>query len=185
MKRAVENGVPETNELTEWIDLYTHERLRSGKMWNRNDELPEGYYRLVVHTCLFNDDKMLIQQKGPLKENENKWDITAGGGALYGEKSGEAASRELFEETGILWYFQPERPYLTINYSDVIHDIYILTHCKFRIEEIVLHKDEVKSVKWATKNEILDMIDSGDFVPYNKNYIELLFHMSKNGRGCI
>ena len=185
MRRAVENGVPGVDDLAEWIDLYTHERVRSGKMWNRNDEIPEGYYRLVVHTCLFNDDKMLIQQKGPLKENENKWDITAGGGAMYGEKSAEAASRELLEETGILWFFQLEPPHLTLNYGNVINDVYVLEHCGFADKEIKLNKEEVKSVKWATKDEILDMIDSGNFIPYNKNYIELLFYMAENGRGCI
>jgi ADP-ribose pyrophosphatase YjhB (NUDIX family) len=100
--------------------------VRSGKMWNRNDEVPEGYYRLVVHACLFKEGKMLIQQKGPLKKNKDKWDITAGGGALYGENSSEAATRELFEETGIQWFFQLEPPHLTLNYGNVINDVYVL-----------------------------------------------------------
>ena len=44
---------------------------------------------------------------------------------------------------------------------------------------MILQYEEVKRVKWAAKELILKMIDSGEFVPYYKNLIELLFDMRK------
>jgi isopentenyldiphosphate isomerase len=39
--------------------------------------------------------------------------------------------------------------------------------------------EEVQRVKWATKEEILTMIDQEIFIPYRKSLIELLFDMRK------
>ena len=37
--------------------------------------------------------------------------------------------------------------------------------------------EEVKDAKWATLDEILGMIDERIFIPYNKNFIRLLFDL--------
>lgn len=185
MKKAVDNSYPKNSENTEIIDLYTGDRIKSGIKCKRGEKIPEGYFRLLAHICVFDGDRMLIQQKGKAKKDEDKWDITAGGGAMCGERSCEAASRELYEEVDITYFFSLDPPYLTLTYLDRIDDIYILSDYKVDIGKLNLYKDEVKAVKWATKEEILEMIDKGKFIAYNKNYIELLFFMNRNGRGCI
>lgn len=35
---------------------------------------------------------------------------------------------------------------------------------------------EVRAVKWATEEEIFEMMDSGAFIPYFKGYISTIFH---------
>ena len=52
----------------ELFDLYTAEREKTGKTMVRGDRTPDGYYRLVVHVCIFDrEGRMLIQQRQPFK----------------------------------------------------------------------------------------------------------------------
>lgn len=45
------------------------------------------------------------------------------------------------------------------------------------IDTLVLQESEVQRVKWATMDEIFALIDSGEFIPYYKSLIQLLFDM--------
>ena len=89
--------------MSESFDLYDINRNRTGKVLERGNKVPEGYYRLVVHVCVFDKDgRMLIQKRQPFKSGwSGMWDVTAGGSALAGDTSQQAASRELKEEVGI------------------------------------------------------------------------------------
>ncbi|MGN9136332.1 hypothetical protein ACTNDG_13110 [Clostridium sp. HCP1S3_B4] len=42
---------------------------------------------------------------------------------------------------------------------------------------ILLQGEEVKAVKWASKEEILSMIDKKTFIPYTKSLVDLIFFM--------
>ena len=86
----------------ESFDLYDVGRNRTGKVLERGNKVPEGYYRLVVHVCIFDSEgRMLIQKRLPTKSGwSGMWDLTAGGSALAGDSSQQAASRELLEEVG-------------------------------------------------------------------------------------
>ena len=45
----------------ELFDLYTADRVKTGRTMVRGGQTPEGFYRLVVHICIFNPEgKMLI-----------------------------------------------------------------------------------------------------------------------------
>ena len=43
--------------------------------------------------------------------------------------------------------------------------------------------EEVQTVRWATREEIHRMIDNGEFIPYEKGLIDLLF-FQRNHRGA-
>ena len=50
----------------ELLDLYTKERILTNVQISRGVRVPKGYYRLVVHVCIFNDkNEMLIQKRNP------------------------------------------------------------------------------------------------------------------------
>ena len=52
----------------ELFDLYTRDRVKTGRTMVRGDKVPEGLYRLVVHVCIFDPEgRMLIQQRQPFK----------------------------------------------------------------------------------------------------------------------
>ena len=60
-------------------------------------------------------------------------------------------------------------------------DIYLIEE-DIDITKLKLQDEEVQSVKWASLEDIVEMINHNKFVPYHKSLIELLFSMrNKNG----
>ena len=160
----------------ELFDLYTAEREKTGRTMVRGEPVPEGFYRMVVHVCIFDPEgRMLIQQRQPFKEGwSNLWDVTVGGSAISGDNSRTAAERETREELGLAIDLSQERPSLTIHWEHGFDDFYILTQ-PVDLESLNLQYEEVQAVRWASKEEILHMIDTGEVIPYEKGLIELLF----------
>lgn len=164
-------------------DLYDKDRIKTGETMVRGSQFKENTYHLVVHVCVFNlEGKMLIQQRQPFKDGwPNMWDITVGGSAVSGDTSQLAAEREVYEEIGYKLSLDGVRPALTINFDKGFDDIYLIQK-DIDISKLKLQYEEVQSVKWASKEEILSMIDKEIFIPYHKSLIDLLFFMrtSKN-----
>ena len=169
----------------EQFDLYTKDRLPLNQTMNRGEPTPDGCYRLVVHVCIFNSSgKMLIQQRQPFKKGwPNMWDLSCGESVVSGENSRTAAEREVAEELGVAISLEDVRPVLTIHFDDGFDDIYAITK-DLLISELRLQPEEVKAMKWASLEEIVAMIDSGEFIPYHKDLIGLLFFM-RNHRGTF
>ena len=160
----------------ELFDLYTAEREKTGKTMVRGEPTPAGYYRLVVHVCIFDPEgRMLIQQRQPFKRGwSNLWDISVGGCAVAGDSSRTAAERETLEELGLSVDLSGVRPTMTIYFESGFDDYYVLTR-EVDLRTLRLQQEEVQAVRWATREEILQMIDDGTFIPYEKSQIELLF----------
>lgn len=160
----------------ELFDLYTAERAPTGRTMVRGGKVPEGFYRLVVHVCLFDGEgRMLIQRRQPFKEGwPGMWDLSVGGSAVKGDTSRSAAERETYEELGLRIDLSDERPSLTIHWEHGFDDIYLLTR-PVDISGLTLQPEEVCEARWARREEILAMIDDGRFIPYDRSLIDLLF----------
>ncbi len=160
----------------ELLDLYTADREKTGRTMVRGEPTPAGFYRLVVHVCIFNPEgQVLIQQRQPFKKGwSNLWDISVGGSAVSGDSSRSAAERETFEELGLSVDLSDVRPTLTVHWEHGFDDYYVLTQ-DVDLSSLCLQAEEVQVVRWASKDEILQMIDDGRFIPYEKSLIELLF----------
>ncbi len=169
----------------ETFDLYTREREKTNRTVLRGEAIPEGFYHIVVHVCVFNsDEKMLIQQRQPFKKGwSGMWDISVGGSAVSGETSRDAAERETLEEIGLKISLENIRPLLTVHFDRGFDDIYTVNQ-DIDINSLSLQPEEVRAVKWAPAEEIISMIDSGVFIPYHKELIRLLFFM-RNHRGTF
>ena len=165
-------------------DVYDVNRNKTGKTMVRGENFEEGAYHMVVHICIFNSKgEMLIQQRQPFKEGwPNLWDITVGGSAVQGDSSQTAAERELQEELGISLNLQGIRPNMTINFDRGFDDIYLIEK-DIDLSELKLQYEEVQNAKWATKEEILEMIKAGQFIPYYDSLIQLFFD-SRKKYGC-
>ena len=50
------------------------------------------------------------------------------------------------------------------------------------IEDLTLQKDEVKDIKWASRDEIIKMIEDDEFIPYYISYVNMLFDIRKSYR---
>lgn len=164
-------------------DVYDKNRVKTDKIMQRGEKFDKDSFHLVVHVCIFNSqNKMLIQQRQSFKQGwSNMWDISAGGSALYSETSQHAIERELYEELGLDISFENIRPSFTVNFENGFDDIYLIKK-DIEINDLTLQYEEVQSIKWATQQEILDMIHSKTFVPYHKSFIQFVFEM-KDYRG--
>jgi len=65
-----------------------------------------------------------------------------------------------------------------MNYNYGFDDIYLIKQ-DVDINELSLQYEEVQKVKWASKEEIFSMIDSGEFIPYYQSLIQLFFDSRK------
>lgn len=162
----------------ELFDLYDSDRNKTGRTLERGTPIPKGFYRMVVHICIFNSNgKMLIQRRQPFKHSwSGMWDLTVGGSSVTGDTSLAAAIRETSEEIGIKLAPDELKRVLTIQTECIFDDIYIVQK---DLDEtaLTLQYEEVEQVKWASAEEIKSMIDEKIFIPYHKSLIDLLFFM--------
>jgi 8-oxo-dGTP pyrophosphatase MutT (NUDIX family) len=107
-----------------------------------------------------------------------------GGSALAGEDSKTAANRELLEEIGFNYDFSNSRPNFTINFRYGFDDYYIIRQ-NIDLDTLVLQEEEVKDVNWATKEEIINMIDDETFIPYHKELIRLIFEIHEHDGAIV
>ncbi len=139
-----------------------------------------GELRLVVHVCVFDRrGRLLIQQRTRSKFIfPNLWDVSVGGGVDAGETSRRGAEREVREELGVSLDLSGLRPSVTVNFDGGFDDFYILTK-DLSIEGLTLQEEEVQAVRWASLEEILDMLGRGAFIPYPESFLRFLFDMRK------
>ena len=160
--------------MEQW-DVFDIDRIPVGRTSQRGEKMADGDYHMVIHICIFNSKgEMLIQQRQPWKSFGDKWDVTVGGAALSGEMSRDAAQRELFEELGIEHDFSSARPSMTMNFEEGFDDFYIVNR-DIDLSSLTLQPEEVKSARWASRDEVMELIDKGDFIPFFKSFIALLF----------
>lgn len=162
-------------------DIYDRDRNNTGRTIARksNELLEKDEFHLVVHTCVFNSKgEMLIQQRQKTKNGwPNLWDFSAGGSAIKGETSQGAIHRELLEELGIDYDFSNLRPQFTINFTKGFDDFYLIKK-DVNLNELNFQEEEVQDAKWATKEEIINLIENDKFIPYYNSYINFVFDMS-------
>ncbi len=169
----------------ELFDLYTAAREKTGKTMVRGNPTPDGYYRLVVHVCIFSEDgRLLIQQRQPFKQGwPDMWDVSVGGSAVAGDSSASAAERETREELGLSLDLSDARPAFTVHWEHGFDDFYVLTE-NVAPESLTLQPEEVQAARWADREEIFRLIDEGKFIPYDKSLIDYLF-FRRDHRGSL
>lgn len=162
----------------ELVDLYDENRLPLGRTAERGAPKGPGEYRTVVHVCVFDRrGRLLIQRRAPQKFIfPNLWDVSVGGGVDAGETSRRGAEREFREELGVPLDLGGLRPSVTVNFDGGFDDFYILTK-DLDPEELTLQKEEVHAARWASLEEILDMLKDGTFIPYPEGFLRFLFDM--------
>ena len=168
--------------MKEYVDLYDNFRKKTGDIIERRDIVPRGFYRLIIHVLIFDKKgRLLIQKRTKSKRSwANLWDLTVSGAVSSGESSQIAASRELYEELGIKYDFSNAYPNISINTGFRIDDVYIIKNKNIDLKKLRLQEEEVADAKFVSRKELLKIIDEKEFVPYQKDYINLLFHLRDN-----
>lgn len=156
-------------------DILNENGLTTGKTVVRgNIRLNPGEYHLVVHIwVLGSDGRLLIQRRANDKElMPGEWAAT-GGAAISGETSVQAAIRELSEELGIAVNENGISLIRRITRKNSFVDLW-LVRTDADTKSLKLQRSEVAEVKWVWPMELLDMVKSGNFHNYGKDYFDII-----------
>ncbi len=166
--------------MEEWLDIYNKYGELTGKKILRGEPFGEGEYCRVVQVVIFNSEgKMLIQQRQSDKKAwPDLWDVSAAGALQSGEKIREGARRELREELGIDHDFTEGIPKVSVFYGQGFTDVFYLTR-DLNPEELTLQEEEVQDCRWADREEVLELHQTGQFVTYHRSWLEYLFDRQK------
>ena len=141
----------------EFNDIYDENRNLTGRVHRRGSRWRKGEYGLVVCVWVYDGHgRVLLTRRAPGKTFAGTWE-NSGGAAKAGETSLEAIVRELYEETGI--QAKPEEFQLLESGKDntAFYDHYCL-HRTTPLSQIVLLPGETDDVRWATFDEVHQMI---------------------------
>ena len=139
-------------------DLYNENKELTGKTIYKNEEIPEGYFILMVVAFIENNEGLfLIQKRSSIKGGE--WAFT-GGHPKSGENSKEGLYTEIKEELGI----DAINPILfkEAKGKNTFCDLYYLKQ-DIKLEDIIKQDEEVEEVVYASKEEIEDLYNKGLF----------------------
>lgn len=160
----------------EMVDKFDNKRQSINKKAERSEKV-DGEYRQSVHTWIMNSKgEFLIQKRTPNKKFfPNMWSQT-GGGVDEGETTLQAALRECNEELGIT--INPENMELIMSFKrkhDFV-DVW-LVRGDYDINELTLQEDEVSEAKWATVEEIRDLMNSGKLAKSIDIYFDMFINL--------
>ena len=167
-------------------DIFNEKGVLTGKTTVRGRGfLKPGEYHLVVHIWVVSGDgRYLIQRRSENKKlMPGEWAAT-GGAAISGEDSFTAAKRELFEELIINSTAKTLNKIFRLKRRNSLLDVWLIK-AEPSVESLTLQESEVAEVKWVTKPELQQMIKSGRFHNYGREYFQKLFENTYLLEGAI
>lgn len=149
-------------------DLYNERRELTGRDHIRGDEIPQGFYHLVVHVWIRNSkgEYLISQRSADRPTFPLMWECV-GGSVTKGEDSLTGALRETKEEVGLtlspddgkLVYSVVGRVVNGVKFTDIV-DVWL-----FEYDGPVSLKQattkEVAQTVWMTKEQIKELFDTG------------------------
>ena len=156
-------------------DIYNEKKEKTGRTMKRNDwnMKPDEFHLTVLGVLQRPDGKFLITKRRMDKEWAAGWWEVPGGGVRAGEKSKEAAMREVKEETGIdvsnagggyVFTYQRINPEEKNNY---FVDIY---HFKFdfQLSDVTLNTRESIDCRCVSLDELVAMNNEDEFLHFER-----------------
>lgn len=142
----------------EYRDLYNIDRTLTGEKILKEEIVPENKYIMMVVIFIENDNHEFLIQKRSITKG-GKW-ATTGGHPKSDETSLQGIITEVKEELGI----EIQNPILFKQASgkDTLCDLYYLKQ-NIDINDIIIQKEEVDEVKWASIDEINSLMEKDEF----------------------
>lgn len=153
-------------------DLYNERRELTGRDHIRGEEVPQGYYHLVVDIWIRNSkgEYLISQRSADRPTFPLMWECV-GGSVTKGEDSLTGALRETQEEVGLtlspedgkLVYSVVGRFVNGMKFTDIL-DVWLFEYDG----PVYLEKaatQEVAQAVWMTKEQIKELFDTGKLVP--------------------
>lgn len=161
--------------MKEFFDVLNKNGEFTGQVATREDCHKKGLWHKAVAVFILSEDnkKVLLQQRSANKKLwPSLWDVTVGGHVDSGELGYQTVIRETKEELGIV-ITQHDLEFIGATTSQNISgDIqnnhfneYYIVHKNINLNDVVLNREEVQSVKWFNVEELVKLI--------NNNYQDL------------
>ena len=141
-------------------DLYDENKKLTGETIFKGEPVPKGRYYITVAIFIQNEAGKFLIQKRVMKK-DGKW-ATTGGHPVSGESSKQGIITEIKEELGIDVESKNIQLFKTIKTEDDFVDLYYLKE-NVNIKNVIVQQEEVEKVKWASIEEIKDMIQNNEF----------------------
>ncbi len=152
-------------------DLYNERRELTGRDHIRGEEVPQGFYHLVVHIWIRNatGEYLISQRSADRPTYPLMWECV-GGSVLKGEDSLTGALREIQEEVGLtlspedgkLVYSVVGRVVNGVRFTDILNVWLFEYDGPVSLEQATTK--EVAQVVWMTKEQIKELFDTGKLV---------------------
>lgn len=142
--------------MKELRDLYNKNSEKTELTYYKGDDIPKGYYPMVVMIAIQNSDgKFLMQKRVPEKGGD--WGVT-GGHPKSGETPYEGIITEVQEELGI---DITNNEIILFNEGCDGTDCYKMYYTKldFELSEFKIQESELTEVKWFTMEELENMVN--------------------------
>lgn len=148
-------------------DVYDQCMRKTGRLHERGIEVPAGDYHLVVHIFPVNDKKEILIQKrsDTVAWKPGMWAAT-GGSVIAGEDMYQACVREFSEELGITAGAEDMELAAIFKRETSFNSVWVI-RCNTDLSELKLQKEEVAEAKWASIEEIKEMMEQGIFHIYS------------------
>jgi len=149
-------------------DLYDKDFNRLNKTIRRRiDEIPEDCYVMMSYALIKNNDKYLLEKA---TSRSNNTLAIPGGHVLAGEDALTGLKRELKEELNLKSNNIKHIDTIIFPYNSYIFNIYLIED-NIDINKLEYDKEEVVSINWYTKEEILELIKNNKV---NRGYAYIL-----------
>lgn len=149
-------------------DLYDKKINKLNKSIRRRvDKIPEGCYIMMSYAIIKNNGKYLLEQATARSNNTL---AIPGGHVLAGEDGLTGLRRELKEELNLENITIKHLDTVIYPYNSYIFNIYLIED-EIDINSIYYDSNEVVSINWYSKEEILRKIKDGKV---NKGYAYIL-----------
>ncbi len=166
-------------------ELLDENGLPTGRVITRGEPLLAGQYHLVEHIWIVDSKgRLLLQRRADhLRLMAGMWAAT-GGSAIAGEDSESAARRELFEELGIRTAAGELVYGGRMRRRNSFTDIWLLYR---DIDPATLHlqAEEVAEARWATPEELVEMLHNRTYHHYGTAYFQFVFRAIERGRRTL
>lgn len=143
--------------MAELRDLYDINSNKTDKTYRKGEQIPEGYYPMVVMVVIRNSKGEFLMQKRAINKGGD-WGVT-GGHPKAGETPLEGIITEVKEELGLDFSNENFIEYDSGCDGKDCYKMYFVNK-DIDLKDIIIQEDELSEVKWFSMNELFKMVES-------------------------
>jgi len=143
--------------MAELRDLYDFNGNKTEKTYHKGENIPEGYYPMVVMVVIRNSNGEFLMQKRS-KNKGGDWGVT-GGHPKSGETPEEGIITEVKEELGLDFSNEVFTEYDSGCDGKDCYKMYFVNK-DIDIKDITIQKEELSEVRWFSMDELNKMVEA-------------------------